>query len=143
MQARFLTFAEVLIILQDQIRRYGGTYGLRDPALLSSALAMPSTSFEGQFLHKDLYEQAAAYAFHICQNHPFVDGNKRTGLAAALVYLDLNGIEVSDPKDGLYYLMMDVASGRKGKAEIAKALAKLSRKGRPSKRRSRGTGRRK
>ncbi len=143
MQARFLTFAEVLIILQDQIRRYGGTYGLRDPALLSSALAMPSASFEGQFLHKDLYEQAAAYAFHICQNHPFVDGNKRTGLAAALVYLDLNGIEVSDPKDSLYSLMMDVASGRKGKAEIAKALAELSRKGRPSKGRSRGTGRRK
>jgi death on curing protein len=142
-QPRFLTFAEVLIILQDQIRRYGGAYGLRDPALLSSALAMPSASFEGQFLHKDLYEQAAAYAFHICQNHPFVDGNKRSGLAAGLVYLDLNGIEVSDPKDSLYSLMMDVASGRKGKAEIAKALAELSRKRGPSKGRSRGTGRRK
>jgi death on curing protein len=142
-QARFLSFAEVLIILQDQIRLYGGTYGLRDPALLSSALAMPSASFEGKFLHKDLYEQAAAYAYHICQNHPFVDGNKRTGLAAALVYLDLNGIEVFDPKDSLYSLMMDVASGKTGKAEIARTLAKLSRKERPSKGRSRGTGRRK
>jgi death-on-curing protein len=103
---------------------------------------MPSASFEGQFLHKDLYEQAAAYAYHICQDHPFVDGNKRTGLAAALVYLDLNGIEVSDPKDSLYSLMMDVASGKTSKAEIAKALAKLSRRGRPSKGRSRGTGKR-
>ncbi len=139
MQPRFLTFAEVLIILQDQIRRYGGTYGLRDPALLSSALAMPSTSFEGQLLHRDLNAQAAAYAFHICQNHPFVDGNKRTALAAALVYLDLNGIEVSDPKGSLYSLMVDVASGRNGKAEIAQALAALSRKGSSPKGRSRGT----
>ena len=69
---------EVLLILQDQIRRYGGAYGVRDTDLLSSALAMPSASFEGKYLHKDLYEQGAAYAFHICQNHPFIDGNKRT-----------------------------------------------------------------
>jgi len=65
---------EVLLILQDQIRRYGGAHGVRDPDLLSSALAMLSASFEGKFLHKDLYELAAAYAFHFCQNHPFVDG---------------------------------------------------------------------
>ncbi|HUZ18208.1 MAG TPA: Fic family protein, partial [Spirochaetia bacterium] len=69
MKIRFLTLAEVLVILQDQIRRYGGRYGVRDPALLSSALAMPSASFEGKYLHKGLFEQAAAYAFHICQNH--------------------------------------------------------------------------
>ena len=119
MEPRFLTMSEVLVVLQDQIRRYGGTYGLRDPALLSSALAMPSSTFEGEFLHRDLFEQAAAYAFHICQNHPFVDGNKRTALATALVFLFLNGIELHDTKEELYYLMMKVAKGKAPKSEIA------------------------
>jgi death-on-curing protein len=111
--------SEVLIVLQDQIRRYGGTYGLRDPALLSSALAMPSSTFEGKYLHQDLFEQAAAYAFHICQNHPFVDGNKRTALATALVFLSLSGIELYDPNEELYELMMKVADGKALKPEIA------------------------
>jgi len=91
--------SEVLLILQDQVRRYGGTYGVRDPELLSSALAMPAATFEGRFLHRDLYQQAAAYAFHLCQNHPFVDGNKRTALAAALVFLSLNGVEWKTPRE--------------------------------------------
>ena len=119
MEPRFLTMSEVLVILLDQIRRYGGSYGLRDLALLSSALAMPSSSFEGKYLHPDLFEQAAAYAFHICQNHPFIDGNKRTALASALVFLSLNGIELDDPKGNLYELMMKVAKGKASKSEIA------------------------
>jgi len=110
---------EVLLILQDQIRRYGGAYGARDRELLSSALAMPSTSFEGKYLHKDLYDQAAAYAFHICQNHPFIDGNKRTALAAALVFLSLNGIELDDPNEALYELMMNVSTKGTNKVDIA------------------------
>jgi death-on-curing protein len=110
---------EVLLILQDQIRRYGGAYGVRDTDLLSSALAMPRASFEGKYLHKDLYEQAAAYAFHVCQNHPFVDGNKRTALATALVFLSLNGIELEDPNEELYGLMMDVSGKGKPKSDIA------------------------
>jgi death on curing protein len=119
--------AEVLLILEDQIRRYGGKYGVRDPALLSSALAMPSASYGGQLLHKDLVEQASAYAFHLCQNHPFVDGNKRVALATALVFLDLNGVEVRDQKGELYAVMMGVADGKKDKAEIAKAFRRLSK----------------
>src|SRR5512137_1051424 len=98
MALRFLTMAEVLLILEDQIRRHGGKYGLRDPGLLSSAMAMPTASYGGKLLHKDPIAQAAAYAFHLCQNHPFVDGNKRVALASALVFLDLNGVEVQDPK---------------------------------------------
>jgi len=119
---------EVLLILQDQIRRYGGAYGVRDTNLLSSALAMPGASFEGSYLHKDLYEQAAAYAFHICQNHPFVDGNKRTALAAALVFLDVNGIQIEDPNEKLYDLMMAVSGKGKGKGEIASTFKRLSAK---------------
>jgi death-on-curing protein len=120
--------SEVLIVLQDQIRRYGGTYGLRDPALLSSALAMPSSSFEGKYLHQDLFEQAAAYAFHICQNHPFIDGNKRTALATALVFLSVNGIELDDPKEELYDLMMKIAKGKAGKPEIATKFRRIKKK---------------
>ncbi len=121
---------EVLLILQDQIRRYSGKHGVRDVELLSSALAMPRTTFEGKLLHADLFDQAAAYAFHISQNHPFVDGNKRTALAAALVFLDLNGMELEDPNDSLYRLMMDVAAGRRSKADIARTFRALRKKNR-------------
>jgi len=117
----------VLMILQDQIRRYGGLYGVRDTALLSSAIAMPSVSFEGKLLHESIYEQAAAYAYHICQNHPFIDGNKRTALATALVFLDINGVEVIDKKEELYELMIEVAKGKKDKQVIYRTLKKLGR----------------
>jgi death-on-curing protein len=120
--------SEVLLILQDQIRRYGGTYGVRDLGLLSSALAMPSASYEGKYLHKDVYNQAAAYAFHLCQNHPFLDGNKRTALASALVFLSLNGIEIEDPKDEFYNMMMGVAGEGTGKPEIAALFRRLKTK---------------
>ena len=116
---------EVLLILQDQIRRYGGAYGVRDNDLLSSALAMPGTTFEGRYLHKDLFEQAAAYAFHLCQNHPFLDGNKRTALASALVFLSLNGIELDDSHEDLYELMMNVSAKGLGKADIAAEFRRL------------------
>ena len=125
MEPRFLTMSEVLLILQDQIRRYGGTYGVRDIGLLSSAIAMPAASFEGKYLHKDLFEQAAAYAFHVCQNHPFMDGNKRTALATALVFLSINGVELNDPNEELYRLMMDVSAKGKAKADIAVTFRRL------------------
>ena len=116
---RFLTLAEVLSILHDQTTRYGGELGVRDLGLVSSAIAVPHASFGGQSLHSDLFEMAAAYAFHLCQNHPFIDGNKRVALASALVFLDLNGVQLSDPEGKLYALMMAVARGEKSKPEIA------------------------
>ena len=97
---RFLTLSEVLVILQDQIRRYGGAFGVRDLSLLSSAIAMPEASFGGELLHHDLFEQSAAYAFHICQNHPFIDGNKRVAFAATYTFLAINGAELkADPDE--------------------------------------------
>ena len=123
---RFLTLSEVLTILRDQIARYGGDFGVRDVGLVSSALAVPRATFEGKHLHADLYEMAAAYAFHLSQNHPFVDGNKRVALAAALAFLDLNGVTITDPDDRLYPLMMSVASGRTEKPEIASVLRELA-----------------
>lgn len=119
MSPAFLTLDEVLALHADQIRRYGGRPGLRDLGLLQSALATPAVTFEGGFLHATPYEMAAAYLFHLARNHPFVDGNKRVALAAALVFLRLNGIRIREKGDGLYRLVMGVAEGRSGKAEAA------------------------
>ena len=123
----FLTLAEVIEIHADQIRRYGGRAGLRDLALLESALAQPEASFAGEWLHGDLYAMAAAYAYHLCQNHPFIDGNKRTGLAAALVFLELNGITVLDPRGRLKNAMIRIASVKMSKDDFTKLLTKLPR----------------
>ncbi len=122
----FLTLAEIIVIHKNQIDLYGGDYEIRDITLLSSAIAMPETTFDGEFLHKNLYEMAAAYAYHICQNHPFIDGNKRVALVSALIFLEFNGIEIDDPRGVLYKLMMDVASGKKSKVDIANALRDLT-----------------
>ena len=95
-----------------------------DMGLLESALAMPQASFGGTFLHADHYEMAAAYLFHIVCNHPFVDGNKRTGMVAAVTFLDMNGYWF-DAKDGfdldaaLESLVLSVACGETAKEEIA------------------------
>ena len=121
----FLTLAEVLEIHSNQIKQYGGSDGVRDINLLSSAVAMPYASFSGDFLHRNIYEMAAAYAFHICQNHPFIDGNKRTALASALVFIELNGISISDSEEKLYNAMMDIASGKITKEDFAKILRSL------------------
>ena len=123
----FLTLAEVIEIHADQIRRYGGHSGLRDLGLLQSALAQPEASFAGEWLHVDRYEMAAAYAYHLSQNQPFFDDNKRTALAAALVFLELNGITIIDPRGRLERAMIRVASGEVSKADFAKLLRKLPR----------------
>ncbi len=98
---------------------------MRDLGLLESALAQPEASFSGEWLHKDLYEMAAAYAYHLCQNHPFVDGNKRTALACALVFMELNGVSIQDPKGQLKTAMLKIAAGEMGKNEFANFLRKL------------------
>jgi death-on-curing protein len=95
--------------------------------LLQSALAQPEASFAGQWLHKDLYAMAAAYADHLCQNHPFIDGNKRTALASALVFLEINGISLLDPRGRLKDAMLGMASSKMGKEEFARLLRKLPR----------------
>lgn len=121
----FLSLAEVVEIHTDLIIKYGGREGMRDINLLSSAVSMPYASFHGEFLHHDIVDMAAAYAFHICQNHPFVDGNKRTALATALVFLEMNGITILDPGGELYDAMIVLAAGRMRKSEFAQLLRNL------------------
>jgi len=122
----FLNIEDVLEIHTMQLARYGGGDGLRDQSLLESALAQPQATFGGEFVHDGLFAMAAAYLFHITSNHPFIDGNKRTGLLSALVFLDLNGIAIERESEKLYDLTMAVAEGRADKDEIAATLARVA-----------------
>lgn len=118
----FLRWKTVLVIHADQLRRYGGTDGLRDEGLLRSALAQPEASFGGQWLHEDLSAMAAAYIFHIAQNHPFVDGNKRVGSVCAMHFLHLNGHTVSADPDAFADIVLHTAEGLTTKDDLATFL---------------------
>ncbi|MCI0530151.1 MAG: type II toxin-antitoxin system death-on-curing family toxin [Nitrospira sp.] len=122
----FLDVDEVIQIHTDQIKRYGGSSGIRDLDLLQSSMAMPQSGFGDTYLHEDLFEMAAAYLFHIVKNHPFVDGNKRVGTASALVFLKLNGIDVNVSNPTLVKFVLDVAEGKIGKTNIAEFFRKNS-----------------
>ncbi len=119
MEPTFLMLDEVIAIHRDQITRYGGSEGVRDWGLLQSAVAMPATGFGGRFLHTDLYEMAAAYLFHIVQNHPFVDGNKRVGAAAAYIFFALNDLRLTADEDAYAKLVLSVARGETPKSDVA------------------------
>ena len=119
MEPVFLGLDDVFAMHAAQIARYGGDPGIRDLGLLQSAIAQPRSTFGDAFLHKNLAEMAAAYLFHICGNHPFVDGNKRVGLECALVFLLLNGHDFDAPPELVEALVMEVAQGNRSKAEIA------------------------
>jgi death-on-curing protein len=118
----FLTLDEVLALHADQVDRYGGSGGVRDLGLLESALAMPRAAFGGEYLHGSLPEMAAAYLFHVVRNHPFVDGNKRAGLAAAIAFLGLNGLWLEVEPDLLAEHVLKVAEGAMPKAELAEFI---------------------
>jgi death-on-curing protein len=124
----FLNLAEVLEIHCDQIVRYGGTAGIRDLELLKSALGLPAATYDGDFLHADIYEMVAAYLFHIVRNHPFIDGNKRTGTVSALVFLLLNGFNFNAPENELVKIVLAVACGKIAKAELALFFRKWVKK---------------
>lgn len=122
MEPTFLSLQEVLDLQEHQIARYGGSMGVRDLGLLESALAQPQAQFGGEFLHEDIFMMAAAYLFHIVKNHPFVDGNKRAGLATTILFLNLNGLKLTADKDELTDLVLAVAQGQAGKEQIAAFL---------------------
>ena len=96
----FLDIDRVIRTHRSLIEAYGGVGGIRDAGLLHSAIAMPQASFGGHYLHADLFEMAAAYLYHIVQNHPFLDGNKRTGAASAIIFLAMNDCELEADEDG-------------------------------------------
>ncbi len=123
----FLDVDEVIELHASQLELFGGGAGLRDQGLLESAVAQPQASFGGHLAHDGLFAMAAAYLFHLVSNHPFVDGNKRIGLIAALVFLDLNGVSIAHPSEALYELTMGVAEGRIDKAAVAAELERIAK----------------
>jgi len=127
LEPTFLSVDEVIFLHDEQLVRFGGAAGIRDLDLLASAVGTPQASFGGEFLHPDLFSMATAYAFHIAQNQPFVDGNKRAGLLSALVFLDLNGMMVSDPEGLLYQAMIDIAERTMDKGGLADLLRTLTK----------------
>jgi death-on-curing protein len=122
----FLDVDDVVALHDALLDEHGGQAGIRDPGLLESAVAMPMATFDGVFLHEDLFEMAAAYAFHIAENQPFVDGNKRAAIGAALVFLDINGADVPEATEELHRAMLDVAARRLDKRRLADALRRLA-----------------
>lgn len=108
----------ILIFHDDQLKCYGGAKGIRDEHFLESALAQPQASFAGEYVHMDVFHMAAAYGFHLCQNYPFCDGNKRTGLTAMYTFLFVNGYKLIVDKKSLYAIMIDLASGKITKDEL-------------------------
>lgn len=118
-EPHFLTADQVLRAHRSLIDVYGGSHGLRDEGLFRSAIAMPEAWFGGQYLHKDIFEMASAYLYHFVQNHPFLDGNKRIGAAAAILFLGMNTIRIAADEDGLIEITLRTAQGQCAKPEIA------------------------
>jgi len=124
---RFLYKHTVRDIHDDQIAEHGGEPGVRDEGLLESALAQPMAQFGGEYLHEDPFAMAAAYLFHLANNHAFVDGNKRTGLATALVFLDANGYKVSDEGTELADMVLELVEQKRDKTWAADQLRQRAR----------------
>ncbi len=115
---QFLSVDDVLAIHEDTLAIEGGGAGLRDSGLLESALMMPRQQFGGQYLHEGLAAMAAAYLFHIAANHAFLDGNKRAGAMAALIFLELNGVAALPPPQELQSVTLSVAAGEMSKEAL-------------------------
>ncbi len=124
MKVLFLRLDEVLALHAEQINLYGGIHGIRDLGLLESAIASPEASFGGKYLHATLPEMAAAYLFHMAQNHPFLDGKKRAAAAATFLFLYLNEQFLDCSEGELVELTLGVAQGATSKAEAAVFIAK-------------------
>ncbi|MEH1927433.1 type II toxin-antitoxin system death-on-curing family toxin [Nostoc sp.] len=115
----FVSQDAVLSIHSYLIERFGGSPGLRDEGLLDSALSQPQQSFFGELLHPTIYEQAAAYLYHLAKNHAFIDGNKRVALATTITFLKMNGYRLCLPKQEVETLVLEVVAGELDKQELA------------------------
>lgn len=126
MEYRFLSIRHVLLIHKDQITRYGGSDGIRDKGLLESAIAQPCAYAFGQYLHEHFFLMVAAYMFHLAQNHPFVDGNKRVAFVSAIVFMQINGYKfIGDPDESEKFVLR-VSQGKMTKEQIAEHFQKNS-----------------
>ena len=120
-----LTIEVVREIHQEVLSKFGGPKGVRDENLLASAVLTPQSSLGGKSPYTDLIDVAAAYLFYICRNHPFLDGNKRTAMMSAIVFLRLNGIKPAPDSGRWEKLMLDVAASKIDRQETTERLRKL------------------
>jgi death-on-curing protein len=123
----YLTAEQVLFIHYRLLSETGGEHGVRDLGLLESAIARPRATFDRQELYTDIFEKAGALMESLINNHPFADGNKRTGIACAVLFLKQNGISFSAKNAELVKFTLRVASSEIGHPEITKWLKKHSR----------------
>jgi len=128
MSVHFIPDEIVPTIHTDLLQRYGGEAGLRDLGLLESALAQPKITVGGRYTHKTIFDKAAAYGFHICMNHPFVDGNKRVAFVLMDIFLQKNGWEIIAEEEESYSIMMSLASGKLAKVQLSLWLKEHSAK---------------
>jgi death-on-curing protein len=120
-----LTVEMVREIHAEAVANFGGTDGIRDLALVESAVAAPQASFGGQSPYTDMAEVAAAYLFYLCRNHAFIDGNKRTALGACLVFLRLNDIEPRADGPEWEDITLDIASSQLDRKQATQQIRKL------------------
>jgi death-on-curing protein len=120
-----LTVAIVRELHAESIAAFGGSDGVRDLALLESAVGAPQATYDGQSVYVDLVEVAGAYLFYLCRNHPFVDGNKRSALGACLLFLRLNGLAPKKDSPAWELLVLDVAASKLDRDATTKRLRRL------------------
>ncbi len=124
---RYLSVEEILAIHDYQIERFGGSQGIVNLSLLESAVNRSSTNISGKDIYESVYEKAAAIAYSVIKNHPFVDGNKRTGLHAALTFLELNGYKVTISQKMLVKLGLYIADKKADLKKITFVFRKYSK----------------
>jgi death-on-curing protein len=122
-EPRFLKLAEILYLHDESLARFGGLSGVREPGLVDSAMGSAQNTF--WYGHGNMFDIAAAYAFHIAESQAFVDGNKRTAAAAAISFLRLNGVRFPKDDGSVYKAMIEIAEKRLDKAGLAAALRLL------------------
>lgn len=120
----YLTVDQAIKVHDLLIKQHGGLPGIRDLGLLTSAIEMPKSSFDGRKLHPTVCEMAAAYLFHVVKNHPFCDGNKRTGAFLAVLFLRMNHIRLSFDHMQYEILVIGVAENLISKSQVAQFFEK-------------------
>jgi len=118
----FIPKKAILYFHEQLIQIYGGSTGIRDEKLLDSAIQQPRSTFEGNYLHNSIFKMASAYGFHLCKNHPFVDGNKRIALVAMDTFLQNNGYEITASEKETYKIMIKLSSEGLSKDELTNWL---------------------
>jgi len=124
----FLEFDRIVQLNKLATKTFGGSDGIRDKGLIASAITQPQVSFGGEYLHKTIFQMAAAYYYHISESQGFSDGNKRTGFLAMFSFLKLNGCDILIPDDYLWPILIEVANGQKDKNNCFRKLGKSLRK---------------